>query len=348
MEIFNHMKYLLVASMIAIGISAPCTAMSSESADPDFEPQKLQNPLRFGPIDLPERVTRATQSKVKEFMKQLSFWHHCDNYKKNRLVIAQAIRCGYNPSQFLYGAIRWQDYYLLKDCFDHGCSANEKTGDFDNLLIFEARSLLIAQYLIEHGADRTRTDGYWGTVIHRACCADYSPDVLQYHIESGEIPINDTSGRRNKTPLHVWATVSTQGSRSSTDLIQSASEKLRLLFQAHANSSLRDAQDRTPLDILRSRKEKYAGHSVAYAREIAIYDALVSQLSSAIQKNYKRKHSELDEQTSCPICLEPFKQKSNKKKFFCEHLFHEKCIKSWIKDSDHQDCPVCRAEREET
>ena len=40
----------------------------------------------------------------------------------------------------------------------------------------------------------------------------------------------------------------------------------------------------------------------------------------------------------CSICLE-----NGSNKFLqlnCDHLFHEKCIKSWIEQ--HNSCPICR------
>jgi len=45
--------------------------------------------------------------------------------------------------------------------------------------------------------------------------------------------------------------------------------------------------------------------------------------------------------TTCPICLENFQEKTKINRLPCEHGFHVKCIGTWI--AEHSDsCPICR------
>ena len=42
----------------------------------------------------------------------------------------------------------------------------------------------------------------------------------------------------------------------------------------------------------------------------------------------------------CPICLEQYIKKDKIIELSCNHIFHKKCIKEWIKDNNT--CPQCR------
>lgn len=44
--------------------------------------------------------------------------------------------------------------------------------------------------------------------------------------------------------------------------------------------------------------------------------------------------------SSCPICLDNYKDKEYKRTLKCDHTFHKKCIDKWIKK--HNSCPICR------
>jgi len=70
-------------------------------------------------------------------------------------------------------------------------------------------------------------------------------------------------------------------------------------------------------------------------------------------KNFRRKQikeigkykkvtagSELLE-TTCPICIEEFKENEYYRTLECTHHFHKRCIDKWFR-KDHSDCPMCR------
>jgi regulator of RNase E activity RraB len=44
--------------------------------------------------------------------------------------------------------------------------------------------------------------------------------------------------------------------------------------------------------------------------------------------------------SSCPVCLENYKDSEYKRELKCNHVFHKKCIDKWIKVQNN--CPICR------
>lgn len=348
------MKYLFLICTLVLSISTPCRAMSQESEseydeevhlwriiDPDFSVSNQQKPLRFGPIDTPLVITKSARKKIRKFMANPDpeHWYHHAQFKKNRTLVVKAIRQGRDPRHFLEGIMTWQDYYLLREAIEHGCNANEEYGLFGKPLIFGARSLLMAQYLVEQGADRTEVCEPWGTVLHAACYSDYSPAVLEYHIESDQIPINSTEGSSG-APIHDWAKHSYVLDKHAV-----AIKKLHLLLHAGANTALRNTHGFTPLGILRSAKRKYTLNPGAWAHKIEGYNQLISPILDILKRGVKRKRDQLDTQPTCAICTEDFTNKKEKKlRFMCDHTFHSDCVQQWLKTSQQQNCPICRAE----
>ena len=49
------------------------------------------------------------------------------------------------------------------------------------------------------------------------------------------------------------------------------------------------------------------------------------------------------EEKDCPICIAPFENKI-KVLLSCSHVFHEKCLESFVQYSSSIKCPMCRAE----
>jgi len=50
----------------------------------------------------------------------------------------------------------------------------------------------------------------------------------------------------------------------------------------------------------------------------------------------------LDEIKNCPICLEILDNDLIVTP--CQHEFHQNCLNSWINESNHSDCPLCRTD----
>lgn len=51
-----------------------------------------------------------------------------------------------------------------------------------------------------------------------------------------------------------------------------------------------------------------------------------------------------EDEDSCCICLEAFKQDEELVRMHCEHMFHEKCVTDWLKLN--ATCPMCRSKLE--
>lgn len=43
----------------------------------------------------------------------------------------------------------------------------------------------------------------------------------------------------------------------------------------------------------------------------------------------------------CSICYNSFNTSEYKRKLYCSHFFHKKCIDKWLKTNYH--CPICRS-----
>ena len=55
-----------------------------------------------------------------------------------------------------------------------------------------------------------------------------------------------------------------------------------------------------------------------------------------ISKNVLKKIKKND----CPICKDVFVEKEYCLKLPCDHYFHNKCVKKWLRM--HNSCPICR------
>ncbi|CAG9321199.1 unnamed protein product [Blepharisma stoltei] len=74
--------------------------------------------------------------------------------------------------------------------------------------------------------------------------------------------------------------------------------------------------------------------------ELAVWkNALTPKVMQKFFPSYKWR--ELDkEKTSCTICLDELKNGEKVRKLACEHIYHMKCIDSWIQNKS--DCPLCK------
>ncbi|CAB4264572.1 unnamed protein product [Prunus armeniaca] len=56
----------------------------------------------------------------------------------------------------------------------------------------------------------------------------------------------------------------------------------------------------------------------------------------------KRRKVCVSESDSCTVCMEEFNGGSEVACMPCSHVFHDKCIRTWLRQSHY--CPVCRFE----
>lgn len=55
----------------------------------------------------------------------------------------------------------------------------------------------------------------------------------------------------------------------------------------------------------------------------------------------KENSNQLLEQ-DCSVCLESFQENDPLITLSCKHTFHENCIRVWLQDNEHNNCPICR------
>ncbi|CAL5188677.1 unnamed protein product [Lathyrus oleraceus] len=76
-------------------------------------------------------------------------------------------------------------------------------------------------------------------------------------------------------------------------------------------------------------------------------DGQAQQVVDLLEK-LQSDHLPSDSTRQCSICLEEFYTMSDLVSTKCSHIFHEKCIVSWIqkcmKDSSTYSCPLCRSQ----
>lgn len=50
----------------------------------------------------------------------------------------------------------------------------------------------------------------------------------------------------------------------------------------------------------------------------------------------------IDQPGDCPICLEDMRFRQHGIRLKCGHLFHKKCVNTWLSRDDTLRCPTCR------
>ena len=60
-------------------------------------------------------------------------------------------------------------------------------------------------------------------------------------------------------------------------------------------------------------------------------------------KKNKKYNLEKDLDEKCTVCLGPLKKDDMVWELNCKHVFHQDCIKTWLKEYNYK-CPVCREE----
>lgn len=56
---------------------------------------------------------------------------------------------------------------------------------------------------------------------------------------------------------------------------------------------------------------------------------------------YKKFNSDVSDVT-CPICLDDIKNNEYVRELKCNHIFHKKCIDTWLYKSEQNVCPYCK------
>ncbi|XP_026485336.2 E3 ubiquitin-protein ligase RNF181 [Vanessa tameamea] len=83
----------------------------------------------------------------------------------------------------------------------------------------------------------------------------------------------------------------------------------------------------------------YGLYEVTFAEQ---WPRLPPAASIEAVENLKEIIIEDDSENNCPICLKKFCINEKAKEMPCQHLFHEKCIITWLYKTNS--CPFCRYE----
>jgi ankyrin repeat protein len=132
--------------------------------------------------------------------------------------------------------------------------------------------------LVEKGASMQVRDRGGETVLHEACSYKCPSALLEYYIEHAKVDVNSRD-KQHWTPLHNW--VFNIYYACLKKALPDMQKKLAVLIAAGARLDLKDAQERTPLDILiAKRDDRYSSKD-----DVAAYDTLIAQYREAMAKS---------------------------------------------------------------
>ncbi len=268
-------------------------------------------------------------------------------------------------------AIRREDVPLAKDLLKHGTNPNKDIQlrcGYRGQPIFEVMTVPMLDLLVSHGVDLDKPNRYYGpgyypppgyevSLVHHVV-AYRSPEILERLLQCPGVNVNArrnpeanfTGPTRNDlpasyrlppsyrsdikdTPLHVWAKLSPFKSK-----FLGIQKQLMSLIRAGADVTLKNSENYTALDILRSKLAD------PYEYEMQIVVQLVAQLAALMppqpQADIARKAVVATEESACVICLENFQQSDDRTTLPCAHVFHTACVNPWI--ASNSTCPTCR------
>lgn len=85
----------------------------------------------------------------------------------------------------------------------------------------------------------------------------------------------------------------------------------------------------------------YIRKSYVNKRDFLIYSEIFDKVILSLKID-KEISDLLNDEDECSVCLEDFEENCKIRVLLCKHVFHEKCIMSWI--FKKQQCPVCRTD----
>jgi|GEM_PF-2968867 hypothetical protein len=263
-------------------------------------------------------------------------------YRENRVKIAKAVSCGKYFYGFFRAALSEQDASLL-DIILHnnkGHLNREESGrPMGGLAIYRAQSVRMAEVLVRHGASMTMV----GTesLLRNVCRQPWCPaDLLSYYIQHTGLSVNDARNERGNAPIHdLMAVPIAVGDRQS---IYRTLEKLKILVEHGADLTIKNAEGKTPLDLVKDSRDRYPSYWKDCDQAKADHDRIIKEMCALMEKDKSvdrpiKPASQAMENSECSICLEEITWGSA---LACKHVFHEKCVSWWLEVSGT--CPTCR------
>lgn len=331
------------------------------------------DPYRFGPIAI-DQITAQDHADIEVLKEDKGYIARCiRTYVEKRTLMAKAGRQRHNNTfmdcnemdrdddliRCCFGAaLRREDFALAQDLLQHGANPNEcveLSVGWDGSPIFEIRTVPMLELLVSHGALLDKRNYFSDTPLVHYAVANRSPEFLQRLLQYPGVNVNANlnastrhylhdlpAGYRrdnNDTPLHIWAKVATPLER----WFPSLQKQLMILIRAGANVSLKNSDNQTALDILRTNiaDPKYCEAVPEVKQRLAI---LATQLAAVMppqpQVEIAKKAVVTQGQSSCVICQSELEQSDYRIALSCAHVFHTRCINSWT--AVKKNCPVCR------
>lgn len=156
--------------------------------------------------------------------------------------------------------------------------------------------------------------------------------------------VNAKDSKRKGTPLY-WA------------VLMGNEEVVKALLAKNADADIQNIQGDTPLHVAVTMQNYNIVEmlvKVANSKAISIKNNLQetpvakaqymqSEKIKLLLANYDslQKSRAMTRQRRCPICLNNFTNKKDVVRLACGHLFHRKCIQTWVNRGNPM-CPVCR------
>lgn len=313
------------------------------------------DPHRYGAIAIDAaQLTEKDRNDARTFAQTinnaswLSSLYNFKNHPEDRIKIAKAVMCGEYSQDFMYVASKQQDYPLLEILLRHKADPNRplRCAMPRKPALALAQSPQVACLLVQHGASMKIIDPIYGTLLHQACHHEYQPKLLAYYLQHAGIDVNNTQSYHQDTPLHKWATFAFAPKPQADDCTD-AQEKLTLLIQAGAALNRRNEKNETPLNILKAKRKDWlldgyrtnSETQMRWAQYVARYDALIAQLSAAIQAQNPIKPIAKPNEQTCAICLDD-ESEDTFCALACKHVYHKDCIDQWLALKGN--CPMCR------
>lgn len=206
--------------------------------------------------------------------------------------------------------------------------------------IFYAKTVAVAQLLIEHGALTYLNRQEKHRLFERAMQDDRHYGLITLYKAYGLDPM--AHNEYNWTLLMQLTRQPYQDTIRKAELLFDGKISHQQIYALIATKERRSG--RTVLDII-EEKRKYSSYSTH-----SILDAFRDFLLQKQQCPDKQESNNIsDEQNSapvapipeCPICLDPLAIKDCTKTS-CDHIFHNDCLHTWTQD--HHNCPLCRNE----
>jgi hypothetical protein len=343
---------ILISFMLLSSLSYGMETSPRTGSEQQLELKDLyfgEDPKRFGPLVLPEKLTDDDQQEANDLVEAMENSSYClshDTYPVQRNAIAKAIICGKYHNRFVDVARTYQDYYAWQHLINNRAKIKEiyrinplyqnlKLDKWEPVMPYLKSPMIIELFYKADQESIKQKDSHGMTIVHHACARyNYStPAFLAYCLlrYPQAVYIEDRTGL---TPLNVLCTGMLAPDEKEVAIMH---EKLTLLKNAKANFWHRYCKWPNSLDWLREAIDFLKKHNDPKLN-MNIASTFVTKLETIMNEQHEAREAKITEAKNqdCSICLEPMSS-GFLRILCCEHVFHVGCAFT------RTDCPICRA-----